>query len=97
MGYRIVYGPDMERAETKGKQNLRIRLMTAGFLLLGCILARLLWPEGAQALREVLLPGPAPIAEQAFAILADRIRGGEPVGEAVESFCRYVISHGTIH
>ena len=97
MGYRIVYGPDMQTARTKGNRHLRIRLMTAGFLLLGCILARLLWPEGAQVLREVLLPGPASIAEQAFAILADRIREGEPVGEAVESFCRYVISHGAIH
>jgi len=97
MGYRIVYGPEVGEVRSDGKHDQRIRVMTAAFLLLSCLLTRLLWPEGAQMLRDALLPGQPSVTEQAFSILAEQLRAGEPVGEAVESFCRFVIVHGAVH
>ena len=91
MAYRIVYGPEKKAPENRMR---RIRMMTAGFFLLGCILTRLFWPDGLQVMREVLLPGELSVTEQAFSQLVSQLQGGEPVGTAVETFCRYVISHG---
>ena len=68
--------------------------MTAAFLLLGCLGVRTLWPEGTGVLREMLLPGELTPTEQAFSILMTDLRYGEPVGEAVTAFCRYVVEHG---
>lgn len=71
--------------------------MTAGFFLLGCVLVKMLWPEGTQALQKVLLPGELSVTEHAFSQLVAQLRSGEPMGEAVETFCRFIIANGTGH
>lgn len=84
MGYRIVYGADPFE-EKKKKSHLRS--LTAGFALAFVILVRLFYPQGAQILREHLLPG----NENAIMRLTEDIQAGEPIGEAVTAFCRTIM------
>ena len=84
MGYRIVYGDDpFEKQERRS----HLRSMTAGFALALVILVRLFYPQGAQVLREVLLPGD----HEAFMQLTERIQSGEPIGDAVTAFCQTIV------
>ena len=85
MGYRIVYGRDPVD-ENRGK---RLRLMTAAFALALVLGVRCFWPRGTELLRGFLLPGQS---ETAFARMAEEIRSGERVGDAVTAFCRTVIA-----
>lgn len=86
MGYRIVYGeePPVQRPRS------RLRLLTAAFGLAFLVLVGSFWPGGRALLRQVLLPG---AGEAALQQMAEQIRAGEPVGEAVTAFCRDVVAH----
>lgn len=86
MGYRIVYGEDP--FYKKPESHFRLRLMTAAFALVFVLLVRCCWPQGTRLLRKALLPG---TQEAAFSRMAQEIRAGEPVGEAVTAFCRSVV------
>lgn len=89
MGYRIRYGPEPVWGEARPKSHLRV--MTAGFALAFVVLVRLLWPEGTALLRKTLVPG-EDLTTAAFAQMAEDIRAGEDVGEAVTAFCRTVVA-----
>ena len=90
MGYRIVYGKDPV-IRPRGS-SLRLRVMTAGCMLLFAALVRLAWPAGRAVLGEVLLPRAETAA--AFSELVDQVSGGDPLGEAVTAFCRSVVESG---
>ena len=85
MGYRIVYGEDpfVQRPRRKGS----LRLMTAGFALAFVVLVRCFWPQGADLLRQSLLPG----EQEALRQMKEEIQAGEPIGEAVTAFCRSIV------
>ena len=51
------------------------------------------WPRGAQALREILLPGDSAVTAAAWAELTHELHAGAPVGSAVENFCREVFAN----
>ena len=52
-----------------------------------------LQPKGAQALREILLPGDSAVTAAAWAELTHELHAGAPVGSAVENFCREVFAN----
>lgn len=85
MGYRIVYGEDPFKELPVRKS--RLRLMTAGFALAFVVLVRCCWPQGADLLRQALIPRES----AAFQQLTEEIRAGEPVGDAVTAFCRSIV------
>lgn len=88
MGYRIVYGEDPFVGESAPKS--RLRPLTAAFALAFVILVRCTWPQGSQILRQLLLPQTDGTGA-AFQQMAQEIRAGEPVGEAVTAFCRGIV------
>ena len=51
------------------------------------------WPKGAQALREILLPGDSAVTAAAWAELTHELHAGAPVGSVVENFCREVFAN----
>ena len=93
MGYRIVYGKVSE-IERQRRSSGNVQLMTAIFMMLGIMLVRSFWPEGTKMLRQLLLPGTMSATEEAFSQLMADLRIGAPIGEAVTTFCAYVIEHG---
>ena len=90
MGYRIVYGKDPP--VSRGRSSLRLRVMTAGCMLLFAMVVRLAWPAGRGVLGQVLLPREETAA--AFSEMVDQVAGGETLGAAVTAFCRSVVESG---
>lgn len=91
MGYRIDYngGTVVKKpiyAPKVGKKKivlLSAAVLTAAFLL---------WPMGRRCVRDLLLPGDEDVTAAALSELVNDLSAGEPVGEAVEAFCRDIIA-----
>ena len=92
MSYKIVYGPDKAYEAKTDPSRARLRLLTASFLLAGCLLARTFWPEGTALLRSVLLPGNPTVTELAFLDMMEDLRTGEPINESLSVFCKTIVS-----
>ena len=92
MAYRIDYGPAITKKMINGAGQLRWQTMTAAFLLLFVLLVKQSWPEGTDKLKTYLLPG-GEGTDMAIETLVDRIHDGEPLGQALEVFCRQIIDN----
>lgn len=93
MSYRIVYGP---MPDPPGKEtNSWCRVLTAVFLLLFVLGVRMVWPDGRELLRNLLLPGEPGVTEVALVDLVEDLRSGTAVGESFTAFCQQVI-HGEV-
>lgn len=93
MAYRIVYGGDIPVRRKKGQRGLRLKIFTAGFLILFVLGVRQYWPAGAERLRECFLPGEN-AGQNVFEGFVSDVRGGMAVGEALTVFCRNLIQNG---
>ena len=94
MSYKIVYGPMPDVPKVRKGGTLRLRMLTAVFLLLFVFLVGQAWPEGREVLRRCLIPGEPTVTEALFADMLSEIRAGEPVEEAVTAFCRELMEYG---
>ena len=94
MGYRIVYGPMPKTRKLRNYRAPRLRIMAAAFLLLFVLVVRQAWPDGAEILREYLLPGERSVTEAAFGEMVTDLQNGQSVGEAVTAFCKEIVKHG---
>lgn len=95
VAYRIVYEPVKSRTE-QGR-SVRRPVLTALCFALFLILVNNCWPQGNALLRELLIPGEPEVTLEALEVLADSIRTGDPLAEAVGAFCAAVMggdSHG---
>lgn len=90
MGYRVDYRPikKIRRAE---KRRSGLAAMTALWFLIFLLLTNGLWPRGAEVLQSVLIPGDPEITTAALKSLVEDLKAGEPLADAVESFCITVI------
>ena len=93
MSYRIVYGPERKAVKERDLSSLRFRSLIAGFLLLFALIVKLLWPEGTEVLREVMIPADLNATEQAFQCMMEDLRSGENLGDAITVFCRQIIEN----
>lgn len=91
MGYRIVYGNEPVRWKERKVRLGRVAAYTAVCLVLFATLTSKYWPEGTEVLQEVLLPGDAAVTRQALVNMADNLRAGEAIGDAVVVFCREIM------
>ncbi|MGM9548772.1 MAG: hypothetical protein ACI3V5_02885 [Faecousia sp.] len=91
MGYRVEYAVPGKRKKQKHERNCRIQLLTAAFFLAFVLVVNGLWPRGADTLRRILLPGDSAVTMAAWEELTRELRAGEPIGSAVDSFCREII------
>lgn len=93
MSYRVEYSASgIVRKEIKRK-NGRILLLTAVCFLIFLLIVGGFWPRGAQALREMLLPGDSAVTAAAWEELTQELHAGAPVGSAVENFCREIFAN----
>jgi len=77
MGYRIDYGPSPQR-------KLGLAGTTAVWLVVFVLLTGLFWPQGARALRDLLIPGDPAVTTAALEQFAGEIRSGAAWREALE-------------
>lgn len=91
MSYRIVYGEEPARWKPNRLRPGRVAAYTAVCLILFCSLTIKLWPAGAEVLQEVFLPGDAKVTRQALEHMADNLKAGEAIGDAVAVFCREIV------
>lgn len=91
MGYRIVYGEEPVRWQNRKLRAGRVAACTAVCLMLFGTLTVKFWPEGAEVLQEALLPGDAAVTRQALENMADNLKAGEAIGDAVVVFCREIV------
>lgn len=90
MGYRIEYGPEYRRFRKESPAKGKILPLTAAFLVLFLALTAKFWPEGKETLENILLPGDPQVTKQAFSQMAQDLKEGEAIGDAVITFCREI-------
>lgn len=88
MGYEISYGPKYP-GKKKGPGWLFLILIVLLALAVG---AKTLWPEGADKLRQVILPLSSS-DQAAFAQMIEDVRDGENLADAVTVFCQAVLAN----
>lgn len=91
MGYRIVYGAEPYRYGSDASGWKRILGMAVGCFLIFLVLTMQFWPEGRGVLEKMLLPGDPMVTKQAFSVMAEQLKAGEAIGDAVAAFCQEVI------
>lgn len=91
MGYCIVYGHEPKQKSGHKRNDLRFRTLIAASILLFSLIVRLTWEDGAEKMRQILLPGPLSAAEQAFSELIADVREGERVSDALTVFCKEIL------
>lgn len=96
MGYRIAY-PQTPILPGKKKRFSRVPLFSLLFFLLFLLLTGRFWPQGAQALKELLLPGDAAVTAVALQDLTSALKCGRSFGDALTDFCLQVIQGAGIH
>lgn len=95
MSYRVEYEP-VKKVRNVEKRVVRVPALTASCLLLFLLLVNGFWSQGREVLREILLPGDAAVTAAALEEFAQELKMGEPLGDAVEGFCRTVIEEAGI-
>lgn len=91
MGYRVEYGPTTQKKRADRGTGGRRAWLTAAFLALFLVLVNICWPQGREVLNRLLWPGDAGATRQAAESFVEELRSGEPLGDAVEGFCREVL------
>ena len=88
MGYRVIYGEDpfVKPKIRKG----RLAAMTAACLLAFSAGVRCIWPQGAESLKQMVLPKET-ATTAAFVQMTADLWEGESVKDAVTAFCRSVV------
>lgn len=91
MAYRIVYSVS---EDCVCKKKLRVGNI-AGYsiicLILFAYLTARFWPAGREVMEEALLPGDVTVTRQALVHMAENLRSGEAIGDAVVVFCREIV------
>ncbi len=93
MAYYVEYGPQKPDTSKDAGRAVRIRAMAAAFFLLFAMLVRQFWPEGAEALRNFLIPGKAAVTQAALENLTAEVQGGADIREALTAFCQQIVDH----
>lgn len=96
MSYRVEYEPMTKRKKASDRFGLRQIWLTVLCFLLFLQLVHSFWPGGKEVLQEALWPGDPVITRQAAEDFVAALRYGEPLGEAVQGFCREILQGANI-
>ena len=72
---------------------LRLQILTAVFILLFSLTVKYVWPQGTDKLRACLIPSDLSVTEAAFLDMTHQLRSGEPLKDALETFCIEILEH----
>lgn len=95
MGYRIDYQP-IKKVRNLEKRTAGVPAMTALFLMLFFMLVFSFWPQGAELLREMLIPGDPDVTVAALETFAQELQCGESLYSAFDTFCRQLLAEAQL-
>ncbi len=95
MGYRVDYGP-VKKLRGAEKSRTRVAALTALFLLLFFLLVQTFWPQGAEMLQHIFVPGDPKVTVAALETFAGELQHGVPLRDAFENFCFYIVEAGNL-
>lgn len=90
LGYRVEYG-SVKKVRGLEKRFSRVSALTALCILLFCILVGTFWPKGRDVLRSLVFPGDPVVTAAAFEDMAEQLREGENLSDALHAFCAQVL------
>lgn len=90
MAYRVEYEPGKREKQHSG----RFPLLLAGCILAFLVLVNSLWPQGAQVLRQWLIPGNPVVTVAALESFAEELKDGQPISDSLERFCKRILDDG---
>lgn len=94
MGYRITYDNGVAKKEVIRAQ--RVNWKKWGVVAASAAFAvTLMVPQGRLWLRDLILPGDEDVTAAALEGIVTDLRSGEPLGEAVDTFCKEILAGGT--
>ena len=93
MAYRITYGPPVPQQYQEKESPLRLQVLTAVCMLFFVLLVKTWFPTGTETLRQLLLPEPSSVTQQALDMLVTDLRDGDKLGDAFTAFCQHIIDH----
>ena len=88
MGYMIRYDPENDKRYPEGRWNWLLSLVV-WFSVIALFIAVIAGNSGD--IQKFLIPGEPGVTRAAFSDLIRDVRGGEPVADAIASFCRQII------
>ena len=91
MGYSVKYGEEKRTDFVPGVSWVRLRTMIAVAILTFAIAVHALWPEGAEKLRSVFLPGPATLVETAVLDMVKNLQSGSSLSDSLTVFCSQIL------
>ncbi len=74
----------------------RLWVMALACFLLFLVLTNHFWPQRANNLRHLLIPGDPEVTTQAFETMIHSLCAGEEISEAVTAFCREILEHAQL-
>lgn len=91
MGYQITYSDGSIQKKTTRRRRIKWKpvLLSVTAMVLTSVLAV---PSGRMWVRDLLLPGDEEVTAAALHGLVEDLNAGEPLGDAVEAFCREIIN-----
>ncbi len=92
MSYRVEYNPEKHNKYPIPTQKKPKWIFVA--LVVFVAIFTLQKSEKLQSVRSWLIPGNPEITAAAFSTMVDQVRSGEPVREAVTTFCQEIIDNG---
>lgn len=95
MGYRIEYDGRAGKYEIRSRSPWRFPLLLSCAVGLFLLATFPFWEEGAEYIREALVPGENEVTTAALKNLTARLRQGDSLRDAVTAFCQDVI-HGVL-
>lgn len=93
MAYYIQYGQVSGKTYTTAGRSGRLGWLICGAALVFLLVTHLFWPEGKQALQEILFPGDWEKTADAVSGMIAQLGQGETVQDAVAAFCRELLDH----
>lgn len=90
MGYRIDY-PQGSKTQRQKAPSSRVIPFTILFFLLFLLCTIRFWQQGAETLREFLLPGDPVVTAAALQDFTQALKAGESLSHAFTVFCQQVI------
>ena len=94
MGYRIDYGQPSDKKYPMPDRRSRLPGLLLAALALFLLLTSQYWPQGREALRDMLIPGDSAVTSAAFSTMLEDVRAGSKVSDAMACFCREILQNG---
>ncbi len=96
MGYHISYDQTIVKTNFPDKKKFRIgkKQIKFGAICLIVVITAMLFR--IKSVQNFLIPGDCGVTKSAFAAMVTNLQSGEPIADAVTTFCREIVENGYV-